>query len=109
MQHNEYHSEQYDREDTIVAIDCNFTDVPLEGIHSNGLSLAARPKSLLNCLNREQSVRSLLMKKSPSEVIKNNILKSRYSKRKEQLKELTHNNVQMFLRIKAQSSHYSLK
>lgn len=52
------------------------------------------------------SNKSLFKRKPESELIKENILKCRYNRRVGQLKELTQHNVQMFLRIKAQDSHY---
>lgn len=52
--------------------------------------------------SREKSVKSIILKRTHSDIIKKNILKSRYSRRKEELKELTQNNIQMFMRIKAQ-------
>jgi len=55
------------------------------------------------------SNKSLFKKKTEAELIKENILKCRYNRRVGQLKELTQNNVQMFLRIKAQDSHYKYK
>lgn len=102
MENKEYNSEEITKEDHLIALDSHFTDIPIESEHSRGAALSIRPKIQLNSANREKSLRSLLMKRTPSEIIKNNILKSKYTKRKEQLKELTHNNVQLFMRIKAQ-------
>lgn len=44
-----------------------------------------------------------------AELIKNNLLKQKQSRRADKLKEVTYDNIQMFLRIKAQTSHYQVK
>lgn len=58
---------------------------------------------------KKTSTKSFFKRKTEAEHIKDNILKCRYNRRVGQLKELTQNNVQMFLRIKAQDSHYKYK
>jgi hypothetical protein len=53
--------------------------------------------------------RTALSRKTSAEVVKNNLLRSKQSRRIIQLKEVTSNNLQMFLRIQAQNSHYKFK
>lgn len=63
--------------------------------------------------NKVSRARSVARKKckepTNSEILRNNLIRLKQNRRADKLKEVTHDNIQMFLRIKAQSSHYRIK
>lgn len=84
------------------------TEPPISALASINLTTETCPTNR-NKIMMRTSNKSLFKRKTEADLIKENILKCRYNRRVGQLKELTQNNVQMFLRIKAQDSHYKYK
>jgi len=83
-----------DNQDTEMALP---TFPSMEQQHSGQISRA-----------RSTSRRNI-KKVTTNELVKNNMLRNRQNRRVDKLKEVTYDNIQMFLRIKAQTSHYQIK
>ena len=83
---------------------------PTEGPLPSFNSIEHSSQVISKCLEEPiKSTSRRQLRKAPSELLKNNILRIKQSERICKLKEQTSSNVQMFLRIKAQASHYKLK